>query len=134
MSEPAAAVPPAEKSPYEQARSLAAAGLSTVEIKRRLVERGLDEESAGLLAQAVGPPPLKVDLGLEDLREDASAPRSGWGALTSETMTGGFICLVGIGITVLTYAVAAESRGTYVIAYGAIIGGAVQFFRGLARR
>ena len=43
---------------------------------------------------------------------------------------GAVICLVGIAITVGTYT-AAEGGGSYMVAWGAIIFGAVQFFRGL---
>lgn len=43
---------------------------------------------------------------------------------------GGMICLIGIVITVASCAVASESGG-FVLAYGAILVGAFQFFGGL---
>jgi hypothetical protein len=50
-------------------------------------------------------------------------------------LIGAGFCIVGLIITIATYAAAASSRsgGTYVVAWGAIIFGALQFFRGLAR-
>jgi hypothetical protein len=44
---------------------------------------------------------------------------------------GAIVCLLGIFFTVGTYTTAAESGGTYVVAYGAIVWGAMQFMRGL---
>lgn len=45
---------------------------------------------------------------------------------------GGLICVVGIFITIGTMS-AAKGGGTYIVAYGAIISGAIQFIRGLSR-
>ncbi len=47
-------------------------------------------------------------------------------------MIGGIICLVGIVITFGTL-MSASGGGRYVIAWGAIIFGGIQFFRGLAQ-
>lgn len=46
---------------------------------------------------------------------------------------GGLVCLVGTLITVGTLAATRHGGGTYIVAYGAIIFGAVQFFRGLSQ-
>jgi hypothetical protein len=46
-------------------------------------------------------------------------------------IVGGLWCVGGTIVTVLTYA-AAQEGGTYTIAWGAIIFGGIQFFRGLA--
>jgi hypothetical protein len=43
---------------------------------------------------------------------------------------GALICIIGTAVTVGSYALA-SGGGTYIIAWGAIIFGAVQFFRGL---
>jgi hypothetical protein len=45
---------------------------------------------------------------------------------------GGGICLLGIVVTLVTYTAASDGGGTYVVAWGAIIFGAVRSFRGLA--
>ncbi len=45
---------------------------------------------------------------------------------------GGILCVVGIAITAATYNSAQDSGGgTYVIAYGPMIIGAIRFFQGL---
>jgi hypothetical protein len=44
---------------------------------------------------------------------------------------GGIFCLVGIVVTVATYAVASQAGGTYVVTWGAIAFGGFQFLRGL---
>ncbi|HMF44309.1 MAG TPA: hypothetical protein VKQ32_26735 [Polyangia bacterium] len=44
---------------------------------------------------------------------------------------GAFICALGIALTAYTYSSVAEKGGSYVIWWGAIAVGAVQFFRGL---
>jgi hypothetical protein len=44
---------------------------------------------------------------------------------------GGIICLVGIAVTVGTMTMARESGGAFILAWGAIVCGAIQFFRGL---
>jgi hypothetical protein len=47
---------------------------------------------------------------------------------------GGVVCVVGIVITAWSYAVAEEGGGgSYVIAWGAIVFGAIQFVRGLVQ-
>jgi len=43
---------------------------------------------------------------------------------------GGVICLIGIVVTAATYS-AASNGGHYVVAWGAIAFGALQFFKGL---
>jgi hypothetical protein len=45
-------------------------------------------------------------------------------------MIGGFICLVGLALTLLTLA-ASEVTGFYLFAWGAIVFGAAQFVRGV---
>lgn len=43
-------------------------------------------------------------------------------------LRGGIVCIVGIGVTVATYSVASNG-GTYVVAWGAMIFGAIEFIR-----
>lgn len=47
-----------------------------------------------------------------------------------DMLYGALWCIGGIIVTVATYS-AASNGGTYIIAYGAIIWGAIQFFKGL---
>lgn len=53
------------------------------------------------------------------------------GSSGSEMALGAIICVVGILITAVTYS-AASGGGTYVVAWGAIVFGAVRFFKGLS--
>lgn len=46
---------------------------------------------------------------------------------------GAFICVIGIALTAFTYSSVAEKGGTYIVWWGAIVFGAIQFFRGLAQ-
>jgi len=46
-------------------------------------------------------------------------------------MVGGVICLVGTVITIGTYAAASNGGGHYVVAWGAIIFGGIQFLQGM---
>jgi hypothetical protein len=47
-------------------------------------------------------------------------------------IVGGLWCVGGILVTAITYS-AASGGGTYIITWGAIIFGAIQFFRGLSQ-
>lgn len=51
---------------------------------------------------------------------------------TRNMLIGGAVCLIGIAITLATLASAAN-RGSFVVAWGAILFGAIQFFRGMAQ-
>jgi len=50
-------------------------------------------------------------------------------------MIGGAICVVGLLVTIATFAAAANSSGggKFIIAWGAVVFGAIQFFRGLSQ-
>jgi len=48
----------------------------------------------------------------------------------SRMVTGGIVALIGIIVTVGSYE-AASGGGTYVVAWGAILFGGIQFLRGL---
>lgn len=47
---------------------------------------------------------------------------------------GGIICLLGTVMTVGSFMAASEGGGRYIIAWGAILFGGIQFFRGLSQR
>jgi hypothetical protein len=133
MTEPAADT--TDPSHYEQAKRLAAAGVSAGEIKSKLAERGLDAESAGLLARAVTTPEARVEATLADTLETRPGPEPRGGrfrGIPVDLLVGGAILVIGLGVTVGSYATA-QSGGTYLVAYGAIFGGALQFLRGLFR-
>ncbi len=71
---------------------------------------------------------VQADLG----EMERMAAHSGARRHNARTVTGAVIALLGIGVTLATYSSASQTGGSYVVAYGAIIGGAVMFFRGLA--
>ena len=49
----------------------------------------------------------------------------------TQVVTGLALVAVGLGITIVTYGGAAESGGTYVVAWGPVVFGLVRFVRGL---
>jgi hypothetical protein len=44
---------------------------------------------------------------------------------------GAVVCVIGIVVTAVSYSAAEGGGGSYVVAWGAIVFGAIQFFRGL---
>ncbi len=91
-------------------------GNSEHEIQRLLVEKGLDTETAGAIVANV------AELRTEAIR-DAAKKNMIYGALW---------CIGGIAVTAATYD-AASGGGSYVVAWGAILFGGIQFVRGLAQ-
>jgi hypothetical protein len=87
---------------------------SPEETKKLLVENGLDEESANVV--------------ITKLQEEIITAKKDNGH--KDMLVGALWCVGGIVVTAVTYS-AASGGGTYVVAYGAIIFGAIQFFRGL---
>jgi hypothetical protein len=53
--------------------------------------------------------------------------------INGNMMIGGLICIIGIGITIATFMMSSRSGGTFIVAWGAILFGAVQFVRGAAQ-
>ena len=50
-----------------------------------------------------------------------------------DIQVGGLIFVIGLTATVVSYAYAATHGGTYVLAYGAVVWGLIQFLRGVDR-
>jgi hypothetical protein len=90
-------------------------GVAPSRIEKVLTERGLDAEAA---ATVVGK--------LEQTR--AGAARQ---AGKRNMLFGASWCIGGIVVTAITYEAASQSGGTYVIAWGAIVFGGIQFLHGL---
>jgi hypothetical protein len=76
------------------------------------------------------PEPLAGESSLIDDADLKEAKRKN---ASKDLVVGGLWFLGGIIVTVVTYSAASSGGGTYVVAYGAIIFGAVQFVRGLMR-
>lgn len=89
-------------------------GASSQQIQSMLVEKGIDQESAATVVSNL------ARMRSEAIRE-ASKKNMLYGALW---------CIGGIVVTAATYS-AASGGGKYVVAWGAILFGAIQFFRGL---
>ena len=100
---------------YTYAGSLMKANVSDEVIRSKLAEQGLSNEAARVVV--------------------ANLRRAKRKAAQKDMAIGAGFCIVGLMITIATYAAATSSRGggSYFVAWGAIIFGALQFFRGLAR-
>ena len=92
-------------------------GTPDAEIANRLMNQGLDADSAELIV---------------------SHTRSARGQVLREAgmknmFIGGIVCVIGLVVTVVSYQMAANNAGggRYVVAWGAVIFGAIQFFRGV---
>ncbi|MCC6554161.1 MAG: hypothetical protein IT372_14240 [Polyangiaceae bacterium] len=111
-----AAVEEAVEAIYGHAAQLISAGLSAEEVEDRLVEGGLDRKIAATVVDR-----------LMDAKQRAVEE-----AARKNMLHGGLWCVGGLVVTAATYS-AASGGGSYVIAWGAIIFGAIQFFRGLSQ-
>jgi hypothetical protein len=102
---------------YNYAATLKAAGQSEDDIKEKLVAQGIDEESAGIVAENIQAQYV------EETNKVAN----------KNMLYGSLWCIGGIIITALTYS-AASNGGSYVITWGAIIFGGIQFFKGVGQK
>jgi len=100
---------------YQFAAEQMAKGVSDDQVESLLMAKGLDRESASIVVS-----------NLADHRENARAK-----AGQRDMVVGGLWCAGGLAVTFFTFQ-AAAGGGTYVVAWGAILFGAIQFFRGLA--
>lgn len=101
---------------YAHAAELMRNGVSDEDIEKDLVEQGLDAESAEAVVS-----------NLAEMRNEQKKKHGqknmGIGALWA---------IGGTAVTAATYS-AASGGGTYVVTWGAIIFGVIQFFQGLAQ-
>lgn len=88
--------------------------VSASQMKSDLIQQGLSSDDAGMVVDNV-------------VAEIAKAKKEHG---KKDMLYGALWCIGGIVVTVATYS-AASGGGTYVVAYGAIIWGAIQFFKGL---
>ena len=101
---------------FAHAAQLLAAGETPERVEGRLVEMGLDRKAARTVVDR-----------LVEVRGEARKE-----AARKNMLYGGLWCVGGLVVTGMTYS-AASSGGGYVVAWGAIIFGAIQFFRGVAQ-
>jgi hypothetical protein len=99
---------------YSFAAQLLMDGVAPAEIEKRLVEKGLDAESAQIVV-------TNLKAARSKAMKEAGQKNMLYGALW---------CIGGLIVTAVTFQ-AAAGGGSYVIAWGAILFGGIQFFRGL---
>lgn len=104
---------------YGFAADMMKKGVGRSAVEKALVEKGLTTETARSIVN-----------NLFQMRSEAIRQ-----AAMKNMAIGAAICIIGIVVTVGTYSAASSSSsgGSYVIAWGAIIFGAVRFFRGLTQ-
>ena len=90
---------------------------SIEETKAALIENGLRAEEA--------------DVVIANLQNQYKQEKREAG--NKNMLYGALWCVGGLLVTILTYS-AASDGGTYVVAWGAVIFGAIQFFKGLFQR
>jgi hypothetical protein len=104
---------------YEFAASQVVSGKKKSQVETALLEKGLDAESAKI-----------VTANVFKMRGDAIS------AAGKKNMLYGLLwCIGGAIVTAATYQMAANSPngGSYVVAWGAIVFGGIQFLRGAAQ-
>ena len=103
---------------YGYAAELMKANLSGPQIEQKLMEKGLDQESASIVVENLSSIRINALMLIESGKKNM--------------LYGALWCIGGLLVTAMTF-LAANGGGIYIIAYGAIIGGAIQFFTGLSR-
>ncbi len=92
-------------------------GMSAAETKKQLISQGLDDESSTIV--------------VNNLEQQINKSRKKGG--NKDMLFGALWLFGGIIVTAVTYSSASSGGGRYVVAYGAIIFGAIQFIRGIVR-
>lgn len=101
---------------YQRAANLANQGKSKDKIKTELNAMGLNQETASTVIENV-------------FRVRKKAHRE---AGARSIMVGAAWCIGGIAVTALTFQMA-SGGGTFIVAWGAILFGGIQFLRGLGQ-
>lgn len=113
--------PPTEQQMTDAVYSFAAeqlvSGQSPDQVKSALIERGMDSASAGVVVN-----------GLVDAQRSSQTS-----AAIRNIVVGGLFCVGGTVITIATYSAAAQGGGRYVVFWGAIVFGFIQFIRGIGQ-
>ena len=100
---------------------------SRSEICEKLVAFGYSENDAAMIVADVT---NRRRHHLETQRTAGDSEEKGTNG-TTNMVVGGVICVVGVTITVISFLVASGTGGSHIIAWGAIVWGAIQFVRGL---
>ena len=102
---------------YKYAAELIKSGLSGQQVESQLVEKGLDQAAASIV--------------VKNLMEARSKAIND--AAKKNMIFGSLWLIGGCVVTAVTFAIASGGGGSYIIAWGAIVFGAIQFFRGLSQ-
>lgn len=95
-------------------------GLSPQQVRAQLVERGVSQVETDRVVDTLSPE-----------SKSSSGPKAAGGSSgVTNMLVGGIVCFIGVAVTVGSY-VAAEPGGVFLLAYGPIIFGGIQFVRGL---
>jgi hypothetical protein len=121
----AASLPPPVEEPVtgHQATALAigllSRGLSPRQVRGQLIERGVSQVETDRVVDALVPGEAK------------SKPQAATGTNSGmkNMAIGAIVCLIGLAVTIGSY-VAAEPGGVFLLAYGPVIFGGIQFVRG----
>jgi hypothetical protein len=123
--------PQASKSSVEDAmrtaRALMAAGILKEQLRDKLNEQGFDATTIRAVLYRLDSEQRPIQMPTTN-----SIPIGGSSG-QRDMAIGCIICIIGIVVTFFTYTAASSNPGggTYVVAWGAIIFGAIRFFRGL---
>ena len=116
MAEPEMSPEQVIEAVYEDAAAQMREGIAPADIEKNLVARGLDAETAATVVR-----------NLQEARSKALAEAGG-----KNMLYGALWCVGGIVVTAVTYQSASgRGGGSYVVAWGAILFGAIQFVQGL---
>lgn len=102
---------------WNTARNMHAGGIHPATIYDVLVKKGIDPPAAQRIVQSATSVP-------------ASSGKSEAG---KDMLIGGGLIVLGLAITIGTYAAASDGGGYYLISYGPIIYGVIHFFKGVAK-
>lgn len=100
---------------YSFAIDLMKQGLSNAEVIAALVAKGLDDDTSAFIVNNLARVRSQV-------MRKVALRNMGIGAV---------VFIIGLAITVVTYTAASSTGGSAIITWGAVIFGAIQFFRGL---
>lgn len=103
-------------------------GSSKAEVRKQLIAFGYSSGEAEETVEAVADWRRK-----NPDRQNIANTAGATGGGNASMWIGGIICLVGIVVTVGSFLAAGEGGGRYYIAWGAIVFGGIQFFRGLSQ-
>ena len=99
-------------------------GQPSLDVRRQVIDAGYEPSQADRIVQSA----LRTQREREtQAQREASAYKA---AGPRNMVIGGIIFLVGVVATVATMAMASEGGGRIILAWGAIVCGAIQFFRG----